>query len=127
MTDNTEARSWASEVETLGSAGWAGNALRFATRTEAQDYGRELAGRWMLVTDWRAVASADQVNYRFDYAAARAVPVPPEWLPPADVLPPDTELLRRDCNHGSSHAEHLSADPASRVTVDVCDDCGAML
>lgn len=129
MTDskNTEARSWAPEVQTYGSAAWAGNALRFVTRTEATDYGRELAGRWTAVLDWRAVPSADKVNYRFDYAAAHAVPVPPEWLPPADVLPPDTELARRDCNHGSSHAEHTSPDPASTVTVDVCDECGAVL
>ncbi len=45
------------------SSGWAGNALRFATREEAEANAKDLMRRWMLVTDCRAVESPDPVNY----------------------------------------------------------------
>ena len=42
---------------------WAGNGLRFATREEAEQSAAGLAGRWMLVDDWRVDESSDPVNY----------------------------------------------------------------
>jgi hypothetical protein len=54
--------SYAPEVFTDGQ--WAGNGLRFATREEAERWGRDLLMRWFVPTDSRAVESADPVNYR---------------------------------------------------------------
>lgn len=44
---------------------WVGNALRFATREEAQRNVLDLQSRWVLVTDTRVVESTDPVNYRW--------------------------------------------------------------
>ena len=41
------------------------NALRFATREEADKYGRDLAGRWMLVERIVVEESTDLVNYQW--------------------------------------------------------------
>ena len=41
------------------------NALRFATREEAEQYGRDLAGRWMLVERIVVEESTDVVNYQW--------------------------------------------------------------
>jgi hypothetical protein len=41
------------------------NALRFATRDEAEQYGRDLAGRWMLVERIVVEESTDPVNYEW--------------------------------------------------------------
>lgn len=54
--------SWAPEVMVEGK--WAGNAIRFATKEEAELYGIDLLLRWFVPTDSRAVESADPVNYR---------------------------------------------------------------
>lgn len=45
---------------------WASNALRFATRREAELYGAELLSRWFVPTDARPAESDDPVNYRFN-------------------------------------------------------------
>ena len=47
--------SWKAEVIADGSGKWCGNALRFATRDEAQEYAKDLAWRWTSVTDMRVV------------------------------------------------------------------------
>jgi DNA-binding IclR family transcriptional regulator len=56
--------SYAPEVQTGGEE-WNGNALRFATKEEAEANVRHLMGRWMLVTATRVVESDDAVNYRW--------------------------------------------------------------
>jgi hypothetical protein len=56
--------SWAPEVVADSSGKWCGNALRFATQDEALASARDLMARWYLVTDCRAVPSADPVTYR---------------------------------------------------------------
>lgn len=53
------------EVIADSSGKWVGNAVRLATKEEAEAYGRDLAGRWMLVTDRRVVESEDPVNYKW--------------------------------------------------------------
>lgn len=55
-------RSWAPEVIADRSGTWAGNALRFATRKEAEEYAKDLYSRWTLVSEWRVVESSDPVN-----------------------------------------------------------------
>lgn len=65
--------SWKTEVCVDGN--WATNALRFATQDEAEKAGRELLSRWWVPTDSRAAVSSDPVNYRFDDALFRSVPI----------------------------------------------------
>jgi hypothetical protein len=54
--------SWKPEV--LVSGKWAGNALVFATKEEAEQWGRDLLMRWFVPTDSRAVEVDKPVNYR---------------------------------------------------------------
>jgi hypothetical protein len=59
----------------MGSPGnWCGNALRFATREEAEGNVLDLAMRWTLVRDTRVVESSDPVNYRWDPAVGLVAP-----------------------------------------------------
>jgi hypothetical protein len=48
------------------SGQWCGNALRFATREEAEANVRDLMMRWFAVRETRVVESDDPVNYRWD-------------------------------------------------------------
>ncbi len=45
---------------------WAGNALRFATREEAEQSALELMGRWFMPSDYRVDEVDGEVNYAFD-------------------------------------------------------------
>lgn len=53
--------SYKYEVEVDGK--FSGNAVRFATREEADAAGRELLMRWFVPTGHRVVESDDAVNY----------------------------------------------------------------
>ncbi len=55
--------SWKPEVMVSGK--WAGNALVFATREEAEQNASDLLMRWFVPTDSRAVESSDPVNYSY--------------------------------------------------------------
>ena len=55
--------SWKPEVQTVNDPEWYGNGLRFATEHEALTNAADLMGRRRLVRDYRAVESADPVNY----------------------------------------------------------------
>ena len=57
--------SWKPEVIADNSGKWCGNALRFATREEAESQVRDLSWRWTAVRDTRVVESPDPVNYRY--------------------------------------------------------------
>ena len=57
--------SWKPEVITDSSGKWYGNALRFATREEAEANVADLMSRWLLVRETRVVESDDPVNYRW--------------------------------------------------------------
>lgn len=62
--------SFKPEVQTAGDGtAWTGNALRFATREEAQANVDDLMSRWMAVTATRVVESTDPVNYRWVFGA----------------------------------------------------------
>lgn len=55
--------SWKPEVIADNSGKWCDNALRFATRIEAEQHVQNLASRWILVRKTRVVESPDPVNY----------------------------------------------------------------
>lgn len=65
--------SWKTEV--LVDNEWSTNALRFATKEEAEKAGIELLSRWWVPIDSRAAESNDPVNYRFDETINRPVPI----------------------------------------------------
>jgi hypothetical protein len=65
--------SWAPEVIADGSGEWCGNALRFATKEEAEANVRDLYHRWTLVRETRVVESTDPVNYRWTETGLQAV------------------------------------------------------
>lgn len=68
-------RSYAAEVIADNSGKFCGNALRFATKEEAEAYAKDLMGRWTLVREWRTVESQDAVNYKWaDGRASRIEP-----------------------------------------------------
>jgi hypothetical protein len=55
--------SFAPQVTTGSDPKFYGNALRFATREEAEASAFDLSMRWTAVRDWRVVESDDPVNY----------------------------------------------------------------
>ena len=57
--------SFKPEVIADSSGQWCGNALRFATREEAEANVRDLMMRWLAVRETRIVVSDDPVNYRY--------------------------------------------------------------
>lgn len=65
--------SYAPQVKTSEDGEWAGNALRFATREEAEGNVANLMMRWFAVTDTRVVESTDPVNYRWTDEGLAAV------------------------------------------------------
>ena len=58
--------SFKPEVIADSSGQWCGNALRFATREEAEANVRDLMMRWFAVRETRVIESDDPVNYRWD-------------------------------------------------------------
>jgi hypothetical protein len=62
------AKSYAPEVIADSTGKFYGNALRFATREEAEANVKDLWSRWAMVTDTRVVESDDEPNYRWDNA-----------------------------------------------------------
>jgi len=52
--------SFKPEVIADGSGKWAGNALRFATRKEAEDWVADLKLRWTLVRETRVIETPDE-------------------------------------------------------------------
>ncbi len=57
--------SYAPEVIADSTGNWVGNALRFATKEEAEGNVRNLYSRWTSVRETRVVESADPVNYKW--------------------------------------------------------------
>jgi hypothetical protein len=65
--------SWKAEVITDSGDKWISNALRFATKEEAESYVADLLLRWSAVRETRVVECADPVNYAFVDGRARNV------------------------------------------------------
>jgi len=61
----SEMKSYQAQVDT-GDGQFVGNALRFATETEAEGYVKHLAWRWTLVRQTRVVPSSDPVTHAWD-------------------------------------------------------------
>lgn len=57
--------SFKPEVIADSTGNWTGNALRFATREEAEANVGNLASRWFAVRDTRVVESDEPVNYTY--------------------------------------------------------------
>jgi hypothetical protein len=57
--------SFKPEVIADTSGQWIGNALRFATREEAERNVSDLFSRWTAVRDTRVVECEDPVTYRY--------------------------------------------------------------
>lgn len=57
--------SFKPEVIAEANGKWAGNAVRLATREEAESYVRDLAMRWLSVRETRVIESEDPVNHAF--------------------------------------------------------------
>jgi hypothetical protein len=73
-------KSWKPEVIADSSGNWTGNALRFATREEAEANVQNLYMRWTAVRETRVVESDDPVNYR--WTDQGLVPVSATEFPP---------------------------------------------
>jgi hypothetical protein len=65
--------SFAPEVLADSSGKWAGNAVRFATREEAEGYVRDLMMRWTAVRETRVVESTDPVKHKWVNGRTEAV------------------------------------------------------
>lgn len=57
--------SWKPEVQTDSTGKWYGNALRFATREEAEQNAADLSWRWTAVREHRATESDDPVSHSY--------------------------------------------------------------
>jgi hypothetical protein len=67
-----ESKSFKVEVHTSPDD-WSSNALRFATREEADAYGSELLSRWMVPDTYRVTGTNDPVNYVFKDGHAQPI------------------------------------------------------
>ena len=56
-------KSFKPVVQTDNSGQWYDNALRFATHAEAYASASDLAGRWILVRNFDAVESEDEITH----------------------------------------------------------------
>jgi hypothetical protein len=61
----TMSKSFKPEVQTGGGSTWSGNALRFATRQEAETYVADLFSRWTMVSNTRVIESDDAVTHQW--------------------------------------------------------------
>jgi hypothetical protein len=57
--------SWAPEVTTDSTGKFYGNALRFATKDEAEAQVKDLSFRWFAVRETRVIETDDPVNYKY--------------------------------------------------------------
>jgi hypothetical protein len=63
--------SFKPEVKTSSIEDWAGNACRFATRKEAEEYVFDLSMRWTSVREFRVVESDDPVSCDWTLAGVK--------------------------------------------------------
>ena len=82
--------SFKPEVIADSSGKWSGNALRFATREEAEANVQDLMMRWFAVRDTRVVECDDPANY--SYIDHKLLPIPAVEITPVPVLDAVTQL-----------------------------------
>ncbi len=61
---NTEGGRVSYKVEVHVQGEWVANAMRYATKEQAEQAGEELLSRWMLPTAYRVVESNEPVNHK---------------------------------------------------------------
>ena len=105
----TETKSWKAEI-TDGSS-WASNALRFATKAEAQQSGQRTFDRWMAAKDLRVVESSDPVTHRFENGENVEITTPAAEAPAAPEL---TAIQQQRARLDAVRAK-LNAETASLV------------
>jgi hypothetical protein len=71
--EGTVLRSYKAEVIADSSGKFCANALRFATREEAESYVFDLSMRWTAVRETRVSESDDPVNYEVKDGALRRI------------------------------------------------------
>ena len=76
--------SFKPEVIADSSGKWSANALRFATRGEAEANVHDLMMRWFAVRDTRVVECDDAVNY--SYVDHKLLPIPAAEITPVPAL-----------------------------------------
>lgn len=82
----TGPRSWQPEVQVKGEGDkWHQNALRFATKEEAEENARDLFSRWTLTTAHRAAPSDDEPTHRYRDGKLTPIESKPESKQPAKV------------------------------------------
>jgi len=54
--------SWKAEIQVAGDPKWYDNAVRFATKREAEQYAEDLYQRWTTAKNWRAAKADDPVT-----------------------------------------------------------------
>ena len=86
--------SFKPEVIADSSGQWCGNALRFATREEAEANVQDLMMRWFAVRDTRVVECDDPVNY--SYIDHKLLPIPAAEITPVPALDPVTSAAREN-------------------------------
>ena len=69
--------SFKPEVIADNSGKWSGNALRFATREEAEANVQDLMMRWFAARDTRVVECDDPVNYSYVATTSSSPSLPP--------------------------------------------------
>ena len=57
-------QSFKAEILTVNDPKWYSTSLRFATESEADQYGLDLILRWTASRDYRVVESEDSITYR---------------------------------------------------------------
>ncbi len=77
--------SYQVDIKAVGEGWGARNALRFATKAEAEGYASNLLDRWSGAEDSRVVESSDPVNYRWNAATGLSERV--ETAAPEEPLP----------------------------------------
>lgn len=77
--------SWAPQVIADNSGQWAGNALRFATKEEAEANVKNLEWRWYAVKETRVVPTQDPVTHAWKDGALVDVKSDDSYVPPFRV------------------------------------------
>jgi hypothetical protein len=64
---------WKNVIRARSETEFHGNGLTFATKEEADGYGRDLFSRWTGVEEYKAVETEEEVNYK--WGDGRAIPI----------------------------------------------------
>lgn len=88
-------RSWKPQLQVQGEGDkWHDNALRFATKEEAEKAASDNFSRWMMATGHRAVESDEEPNYRWENGQAVHITAPaPAPAPETPASDDDDDIV----------------------------------